>query len=245
MGDWPTVANVASQIAKETDRLDIFIGGAARGIMTYQLTEFGVDRHMAVNQFGHAILISHLMPLLKKTAANGDVVRVVLISSNLHSSVPTDCKFASLDELNQDLGPNSQYGRSKLADLLYMRYMNKHVTANGQPNMLFNATHPGVVDTKMSTKDIHEPYPLGGYGMSVGLQPFKKDQFEGCVSTVFAATTTPKSGQYICPPAAVEPGSDKSQDMNLAENLMKLTVDVVKEKTESQSAAKGCPFKLY
>lgn len=78
--------------------------------------------------------------------------------------------------------------------------------------------------------------------MSVGVEPFKKDQFAGAVSTVFAATTTQKSGEYICPPAIPEPGSAMSQDAKLADNLMDLTRKVVMEKTRRESADQGCPF---
>ena len=81
--------------------------------------------------------------------------------------------------------------------------------------------------------------------MSVGLAPVKKNIMQGCVSTVFAATVTDKSGQYICPPAVPESGSSMAQDEQLQENLMKLTRDVIKEKTYEDSAAKGCPFKDY
>lgn len=56
--------------------------------------------------------------------------------------------------------------------------------------------------------------------MSVGLEPLKKNQFEGATSTVFAATKTTGSGQYICPPAVPEPGSKASQDEALADRLM-------------------------
>lgn len=97
----------------------------------------------------------------------------------------------------------------------------------------------------MSQEDIHEPYPLAGYGMSVVMKAFKKDQFMGCVSAVFAATKTEKSGQYICPPAIPEEGSALYQNDKLVENLMKLTEEVVKEKTYDDSAAKGCPFTMH
>jgi len=244
MGDWTAVKATADKIASSTDRIDILINNAARGIMTYQLTDYGVDRHMAVNHMGHVILTSHLLPIMKKTASQGNTVRIVNMGSNAHQATPSDCKFASLDELNQDLGPNGQYGRSKLAAILYARYLGKHLTPS-HPNILANSTHPGFVSTKMSKEDIHEPYPLAGYGMSVAMEPFKKDQFQGCVSTVFAATTTTGSGQYICPPAIVESGNELAQSMELAESLMKLTREVVKEKTYDDSAAKGCPFQDY
>lgn len=193
---------------------------------------------------GHVILNSHLLPIMKKTASEGNTVRIAMLASNAHQSAPSDCKFESLDELNQDLGPNGQYGRSKLAAILYVRYLARHLTAS-HPNILATATHPGFVDTKMSTQDIHEPYPLGGYVMSVGMAPLKKDIMMGCVSTMFAATKASKSGEYICPPAVPESGSSLAQDEELGERLMKLTRDLVKEKTYADSAAKGCPFQDY
>jgi NAD(P)-dependent dehydrogenase (short-subunit alcohol dehydrogenase family) len=106
---------------------------------------------------GHVILTSHLLPLLKNAANKGDKVRIVMLGSNAHQATPSDCKFATLDELNQDLGPNGQYGRSKLAQMLYAKYLNKHLTSK-HPNILANSVHPGFVDTKMSRDDIHEPY---------------------------------------------------------------------------------------
>jgi NAD(P)-dependent dehydrogenase (short-subunit alcohol dehydrogenase family) len=121
MGDWKAVAETAKRISSSTDRVDILINDAARGIMTYQLTEYGVDRHMAVNDMGHVILTSQLLPLLKKTAENGNTVRIVGLGSNAHQATPSDCKFESLSELNTDLGPKGQYGRSKLAQMLYAK----------------------------------------------------------------------------------------------------------------------------
>ncbi len=244
MGDWKRVVEVANQISKETDRLDIVINNAARGIMTYELTDYGVDRHFAVNHVGHVILTSHLLPLLKKTAEQGNKVRISNQASNAHEMTPKDTKFASLDELNRDIGPMPQYGRAKLTSILYSRYLARHLTKE-YPNILANATHPGVVETKMSKDDIHEPYPIMGYAMSKGMAPFKKDQFQGCVPSMYCATATEKSGEYICPPADVESGSEFSQDEQLGEQLMKLTREIVKEKFGAESVDKGCPLKDY
>ncbi|KAI1347373.1 oxidoreductase bli-4 [Xylaria sp. FL0043] len=230
LSDWKKTQQVAEQIRKDAGRLDILVNNAARGIMIYQLTDYGVDRHMAVNHMGHVILTSRLLPLMKETAAKGNTVRIVNQASNVHQSTPKDTKFESLEELNQDLGPNTQYGRSKLANILYSRAFKKHVTEAGHPNILMNSTHPGFVSTKMSKEDIFEPFPLGGYGMAVGMEPFKKTQFDGAKSALFAATVTDKSGQYICAPAVPEPGSELAQDDALADSLMKLTRQVIMDK---------------
>ncbi|PNS14464.1 hypothetical protein CAC42_3750 [Sphaceloma murrayae] len=243
LADWSETAKVASDIASKTDRIDILINNAARGIMTYQLAETnGIDLHMAINHFGHEVFTSHLLPTIKKTADAGHTVRIVNLSSNLHESCPSETKFESIEELNTDYGPNGQYARTKLATLLHAKYLDKHLHSK-YPNILVNATFPGIVDTAQTTTHVHEAYPLLGYGMSVLLKPFQKSQFEGCVSTMFAATTTDKSGQYICPPCIVEKGSDKANDMALAEQLMKLTREVTEQKTRPESSAKGCPFK--
>lgn len=242
LSEWPKTAEVANDITKQTDRLDILINNAGRGIMTQQFASNGVDLHMASNHFGHVILTSHLLPLMKKTADAGHIVRIVMLASNAHQNAPEETAFESLEELNKDYGPNGQYGRSKLADLLYAKYLGKHLTS-AYPNIIANATHPGFVDTAQTNVHIHEPYPLLGYGISAGLKAFRKDQFEGCVSTMYAATKCEDSGLYITPPKIVEQGTPKANDMNLAEQLMKLTREVVNQKTEA--GKKGCPLKDY
>ncbi|KAI8264883.1 putative oxidoreductase bli-4 [Colletotrichum sp. SAR11_239] len=242
MSDWKRVKEVAEAIKNDADRLDILVNNAGRGIMSFELTNYGVDRHMALNHMGHVVLTSHLLPLIKETAEKGNVVRIVNQASNAHQAAPSDVKFESLEELNKDLGPNGQYGRSKLANILYARYFARKVTQNGHPNVLMNATHPGFVSTKMSKEDIFEPYPLGGYAMAVGMEPFKKSQWEGAVSAVFAATAIKESGQYICPPAIPEAGNKLAQDEKLADQLMELTRKIITEKTRSQSVDKGCPM---
>jgi len=85
-------------------------------------------------------------------------------------------------------------------------------------------------------------YPLAGYGMKAGMEPFKKDQFQGATPMMYCATVTTKSGEYICPPATPEPGSELARSDELADNLMELTRKVVMEKTRRESADQDCPF---
>ncbi|OJD31476.1 retinol dehydrogenase 12 [Diplodia corticola] len=245
LSDWDAAADTATQIARRTPRLDILICNAARGIMTAQRAPTnGVDLHMAVNHVGHSVVTSHLLPLLKRTAAEGRFVRVVHLGSNLHELAPADTRFESVEELNRDLGPNAQYARSKLAAILYARYLAAHLRAE-HPNVLVNASFPGIVDTRQTNEHIHEAYPLGGYGMSVLAAPFKKSAMQGAVSTMYAATATERSGEYVCPPAIVEKGSEMSGDRELGERLMRLTRELVAEKTREASVEQGCPFKDY
>ncbi|KZV74917.1 NAD(P)-binding protein [Peniophora sp. CONT] len=240
LSDWKKTAEAAFEVTSKTDRLDVLILNAARGIMTAQKDAHGVDLHMAINHIGHVALTSHLLPLLKKTASSGNKVRIVTLGSNAHQLTPKETRFDSLEELNKDFGPNPQYGRSKLAQMLYARYLADHLRSS-DPNVLVNTIHPGIVDTKQTNEHIHEAYPLGGYGMSVLMKPFKKSIFEAATPAMYAATKTEESGQYICGPAIVEPGSEMSQDKALGERLMKLTEDIIQERTSASD--KGCPVK--
>lgn len=183
VGDWKKITDIAQEVQKETDRLDILVLNAARGIMTFEMMDIGVERHMGVNHIGHVVLTSHLLPLLKKTAEQG-TVRISNQASNAHEQAPKDTQFRSLDELNQDIGPMPLYGRSKLAAILYSRYLTRHLHT-AHPNILINATHPGVVETTMSTRDILEPYPIAGHLMKDAMAPFKKDQFQGALPTLY------------------------------------------------------------
>ena len=65
-------------------------------------------------------------------------------SSSLHATAPSGVKFESKEEINEDLGPNNLYARSKLANLLYARYLAKEVA--NEP-VYINAIHPGAVKT--------------------------------------------------------------------------------------------------
>ena len=47
LSDWKKTKETADKIASQTDRIDILINNAARGIMTYQVTDYGVDRHVS------------------------------------------------------------------------------------------------------------------------------------------------------------------------------------------------------
>lgn len=64
LSDWHEVKEVAEKIKQSTDRLDILINNAARGIMTAQTTDYGLDRHMALNHMGEALFVWLLLSLV-------------------------------------------------------------------------------------------------------------------------------------------------------------------------------------
>ncbi|KAF8594623.1 NAD(P)-binding protein [Ceratobasidium sp. AG-I] len=227
LSDWAQTKEVAEKLRSELDRLDILLNVAGRGVMSVQQNKYGIDLNMAVNHFGAVVLTSTLLPVLKKTAEDpSNFVHIVTAGSNLHEQSPKETSFADVAELNKDYGPNAQYGRSKLAAILYARYLARHLSPN-HPRVLANAFHPGVVDTRQSNTHIHEPYPILGWGNNM-MYPIKKDIWDAACSVMYVATKTEKTGEYVCPPAIPEPGSELARDTELGEQLMKLTREVLK-----------------
>ena len=224
--DWQRVQQVGREITSETDRLDIFIANAAKGIMSYALDGHGIDSHMSINHLGHVVLLDALLPLLTDTA-NRATVRVVSLSSNLAAQTPNDVEFRSVDDFKTDIGPQGLYARTKLANLLFSRFMHRQYSQkSGKEGVVFNACHPGVVETRQTQEWIHEPFPILGYGMNL-LNPIKKDIFQGCVSAMYCATQLSKGGNFICPPAVPEPGPEKSRDEDMQDRLARLSKQVI------------------
>lgn len=226
--DWKHVQQVAREIIDETNRLDILIANAAKGIMSFALDRNGVDSHMSINHLGHVVLIDALLPLLNKTADTFHTkVRVVSFSSNLAAQTPSQVTFQDEAEFRSNIGPQSLYARTKLADLLFSRYLHRRYTqAGGHSDVIFNACHPGVVETRQTEVWIHEPFPILGYGMNL-LNPIKKDIFQGCVSAMFCATQANEGGNFICPPAIPEEGPEKSRDQDMQDRLVRLSKQVI------------------
>jgi NAD(P)-dependent dehydrogenase (short-subunit alcohol dehydrogenase family) len=154
LGDYASVKKSVEQIKNETDRIDILDCSAAIGMYTTDVPsttsdkKHGLDRHFACNNVGHAILTQGLLPLIKKTADKTGDARIVIMASNLHFSASSDVKFASIDELNSDLGPTLQYNRSKLGNVLYAKKLARQFKSEGYGDKIFvNSIHPGVVKT--------------------------------------------------------------------------------------------------
>lgn len=104
---------------------------------------------MQVNVISQHLLAMMLLPILKKTPNS----RIVSQSSDLHMGAPSDVAFASKAEINTDIGAMRLYGRTKLAQILWTRALNKRLwkgTPAGmesEEHIFVNATHPGGVET--------------------------------------------------------------------------------------------------
>ena len=163
-----------------------------------------LDSHFQVNHLSQMLLALTLLPNLQSTPNS----RLVLMSSEVHRS-PLSTTFTSVDEINTDLGPNSLYARSKLAQILFVRAIVRRME-NNEPGFQspkysgpwINAIHPGGVNTDQQEQAVDAYGTKGKLGVKA-VKPFLKDPIDqGCRSGLFAATSEDVvkegiQGQYV------------------------------------------------
>lgn len=156
-----------------------------------------------------------LLPTLHATAQRtGLPTRLVFQSSATHQYAPKATRFETLAELNEDLGTQEHYYRSKLAQLLVVRQLAQRLDKNGYtlaynqaddasslssigrekevkstPSVLVNAAHPGDYNKTPLTENLKRTFGLFGWILLFFLAPFMSDPMtEGCLPALFAST---------------------------------------------------------
>jgi len=135
------VRRAAAEFLSTHPRLDVLINNAGTNYPTYDETEDGIERTMAVNYFAPFLLTNTLLDTMERTGPS----RIVNISSVAHHSGQLD-----LDNLAKDrrmgLFGLAAYGRSKLALILFTYELARRL--RGKP-VSANCLHPGAVRTNI------------------------------------------------------------------------------------------------
>jgi len=202
----------------------------------------GLERHMGVNHFGHFILVNRLLPLIRSTSYLNTfpAPRIVMLSSELHRTAPSDVSFSTPEELtfeySNKYGPNQIYSRAKLANLLFVKYgLAERVLGPNEDRILASAVHPGAVATEQQ-EQFKEGYgKLVGGIMKTLVTPFMRDAEQGSYTALYAATSSDLEkngwqGKYYTDPAKVGGESNQACDEKIGANLWNLSNKVVKEK---------------
>lgn len=258
LGNYSQVKSAVEKIKKETDRIDILNCNAAIGMYKTDVPtstsdkSHAIDRHFACNNVGHAIFAESLLPIVKSTAKKTGDARVVIMASNLHFSAPKDVRFASIDELNTDLGPTLQYNRTKLGNVLYAKKLARIFKSEGLEQVLFvNSIHPGVVKTAQQDgvletygEKIDETLGDGTLGNAAastleGLNHVAravgmKDSPDGALSSLYAATSPEVkekglNGAYIVPNGTEQEADKRALDEQFQDRYYNLVQECIKE----------------
>lgn len=141
LADLASVEQAAAEVVKSYDRLDLLVNNAGVMAPPHQETVDGFELQLGTNHLGHFALTGRLLPLLVKGS------RVVTVSSFMHKTV----RGISESDLRRPSGSYRKweaYGKSKLANLLFMLELDRRARA-ARADLLSVGAHPGYAATHL------------------------------------------------------------------------------------------------
>ncbi|MCJ1437287.1 hypothetical protein MMC27_006673 [Xylographa pallens] len=233
------VVKSAEDFMGKEKRLDIIVNNAARLAADFELTKHGIELSVAINHFGHFVLVQHLMPVLNATAARPDSdSRIVIMSSAAYSFCPEIPGLKTLDQLNAPYpsyqtaksfyGQVVRYAYSKLLNELYKVELQRRLSAENSSTIVMSVT-PGMVATEGSF--VTFPWYLKPLVRALAVSITA-----GTTSALFAATSPEVrrdmekyKAAYLTTDGSVMKTSAQATDAGLAEDLWGLSKEVVGE----------------
>lgn len=232
--DLSSLASVRAAAERITEPVDLLVNNA--GVMApprRRVTDDGFELQFQTNHLGHFALTGLLMPRLLQTEAP----RVTTVSSVAHRGGNRGVVDGNL---TGRYNPQTAYGNSKLANLLFALELQRRAEAAGSP-LISTAAHPGVTATNL----VSSPDGLGSLPLVAALsRPLTRlvlpGATEGAEATLYAATVA-EPGSYTGPsrlretrgpvgPAALSP---LAGDADLAAALWRVSEELT-----------GVPFAL-
>jgi NAD(P)-dependent dehydrogenase (short-subunit alcohol dehydrogenase family) len=189
------VRELAAGLAR-LPRLDVLINNAALIDTAGRCTAEGYDATFGVNHLAPFLLTNLLLPRL----AASSPARVIVVASEAHRRAG----WLDFDDLmNTRVGYLRAYGRSKLANLLFVRALARRLRGSG---ITVNAVHPGVVRSQLFRG---LPAPLR-FALATVLRPFTCSPEQGARTSVYLATAAElerESGGYYRDCRRIEPAA--------------------------------------
>jgi NAD(P)-dependent dehydrogenase (short-subunit alcohol dehydrogenase family) len=184
LADLDSVREFAS---RSDEPLDILVNNAGVMAIPPRQTVDNFEMQLGVNHLGHFALTGLLLPrLLERPGA-----RVVTVSSTAHRMGSMD--FADLMS-ERSYRPWAAYGRSKLANLLFMRELDRRVRIAGV-DLVSVAAHPGFASTNLqSVGPRMARRRLTGVAMQVATRTFGQSAAHGALPQLYAATAPDVAG---------------------------------------------------
>lgn len=216
LASFESISSAAKSFNSQSDRLDILINNAGIMGVPDSKTKEGYEIQLGTNHLGHALFTKLLLPTMLKTAEQKDSdVRIINLSSQAHARAPAP-GFSTEDVDAKNSNPMARYGRSKLANVLFVRQL-----AKKYPQITSVSLHPGVINTDLFTPMFASNRVLGTLSGFFGWVVYSTVP-DGAKNTLWAATAPKdqvKSGQYYLPIGREDAGSTYSRDEKMAESL--------------------------
>ena len=184
------VEQVAEEIAKRTDRIDVLVNNAGGMGNRLVVTSEGLDENFAANHLGPFLLTERLLPLLRRAThdAPAGSVRIVMTSSDASEYVP-ELPWEDLQMLG-GYDPGRAYCHGKLANVMFARGLASRFGGEG---IVALSVHPGPVDTNFAS---YTPESVQAHMKTLDLLTPE----QGADSVIWAVTSSEagrENGRYV------------------------------------------------
>lgn len=133
------VRRLAQRIAERCQRVDVLINNAGARFNTYQETQDGIERTLAINHLSHFLLTALVMHQLLQAPQ----ARVVTVGSGAHAGLSSQGEWC-LSAANYER--KLAYGQSKLANIMFAYELGRRLRGT---TVTSNAVDPGGVATNL------------------------------------------------------------------------------------------------
>ncbi|CAL9625030.1 hypothetical protein SUDANB58_05924 (plasmid) [Streptomyces sp. enrichment culture] len=189
-----SVRGAAAEVRRRHGRLDLLINNAGVMFPPYRCTADGFEAHVGVNHLGHFALTGLLLDLLAGVPGS----RVVTVASLAHR-VGSGGFGAVRAQSAGGWRSVTAYGRSKLANLLFARALQRRLAAAGARTVSV-AAHPGLSPTGLWHGELPAPLrPVVAAALRWPAQPVRA----AALPSLRAATDPAVPGGAYLGPAGV------------------------------------------
>ena len=214
--DQDSIKKCTNEINDLCANIDVLINNAGVVNTSYHETGEGIENTFAVNHLGYFLFTNLLLQKLK----GDDETRIVNVSSAAHSFVK-EMQWEDINFKNNFGQGLRSYGQSKLANLLFTRYLAIKLSTD---NISVNAIHPGGVNTSLGSQNkawYSKPLRLI-------LKPFFRSPLKGAESIIYLATKQDDgvTGEYFVD-SKIHKSSAYSKNLEEAHKLWDLSEKLV------------------
>ena len=211
-----SIKKCTEEIIGLCEDIDVLVNNAGVVNTSYHETSDGIENTFAVNHLGYFLFTNLLLHKLK----GENETRIINVSSAAHSFVK-EMQWEDINFKNNFKQGLRCYGQSKLANLLFTRYLAIKLSTE---NITVNAIHPGGVNTSLGSQNkVWYSKPL-----RLILRPFFRSPLKGAESIIYLATKQDDgvTGEYFVD-SKIHKSSSYSKNLEEAHKLWSLSEEMV------------------